>query len=148
MSAEKEPKKKVRETRLGKWLQEKAPDVLEVVGDALPDEGVLGIIKNLIEADEKDAAYVEAMREAEMAYQAEVSKRWASDMASDNFLAKVIRPITLIALLVMYIGLAIVDSVGGIDFEVKDEYIDLLQILSMTAFGAYFAGRSIEKSRK
>lgn len=147
MSAEKEPKK-VRETRLGKWLQEKAPDVLEVVGDALPDEGVLGIIKNLIEADEKDAAYVEAMREAELAYQNEVSKRWASDMASDNFLAKIIRPITLIALLTMYIGLAIVDSVGGIDFEVKDEYIDLLQILSMTAFGAYFAGRSIEKARK
>jgi hypothetical protein len=133
---------------LGIWLREKAPHILDKVGDVLPDEGALGIVKNLIESDEKDAAYVEAMRDAELAYQQEVSKRWEADMKSDNTLAKMIRPITLVALLVMYIGLAVVDSIGTIDFEVKAEYIDLLQILSMTAFGAYFAGRSMEKTKK
>ena len=133
---------------MGIWLREKAPHILDKVGDVLPDEGALGIVKNLIESDEKDAAYVEAMRDAELAYQQEVSKRWEADMKSDNTLAKMIRPITLVALLVMYIGLAVVDSIGTIDFEVKAEYIDLLQILSMTAFGAYFAGRSMEKTKK
>lgn len=146
MSAE--PRTKLRDTKLGVWLREKAPHILDKVGDVLPDEGALGIVKNLIEADEKDAAYIEAMRDAELAYQQEVSKRWEADMKSDNALAKMIRPLTLIALLVMYIGLAVVDSIGTIDFEVKAEYIDLLQILSMTAFGAYFAGRSMEKTKK
>jgi hypothetical protein len=146
MSAE--PRTKLRDTKLGIWLREKAPHILDKVGDVLPDEGALGIVKNLIESDEKDAAYVEAMRDAELAYQQEVSKRWEADMKSDNTLAKMIRPITLVALLVMYIGLAVVDSIGTIDFEVKAEYIDLLQILSMTAFGAYFAGRSMEKTKK
>jgi hypothetical protein len=40
------------------------------------------------------------------------------------------------------------DSVDTLPFNVKDSYVDLLQILMLTAFGAYFAGRSIEKVKK
>ena len=39
--------KKIKETGLGKWLKNKAPNVLDVVGDFLPDQGALGIVKNL-----------------------------------------------------------------------------------------------------
>ena len=39
---------KIKETGLGKWLKSKAPNVLDVVGDLLPDQGGLGIVKNLI----------------------------------------------------------------------------------------------------
>jgi hypothetical protein len=42
-------RKKFKDTKLGQFLRVKAPKVLDVVGDALPDEGVLGIVKNLIE---------------------------------------------------------------------------------------------------
>ena len=38
----------IKDTKLGKWLKSNAPKVLEVVGDALPSSGVLGIIKNLL----------------------------------------------------------------------------------------------------
>ena len=41
-------KKKIKDTGLGKWLKSKAPNVLDVVGDLLPDSGGLGIVKNLI----------------------------------------------------------------------------------------------------
>ena len=44
-------KKKIKDTGLGKWLKSKAPNVLDVVGDLLPDSGGLGIVKNLIEKD-------------------------------------------------------------------------------------------------
>lgn len=44
-------RKKFRDTKLGKWLREKAPKVLDVVGDLLPDQGALGIVKNLIDKD-------------------------------------------------------------------------------------------------
>jgi hypothetical protein len=44
-------KKPFKETKVGQWLKEKAPNVLAVVGDVLPDKGVLGIVKNLISKD-------------------------------------------------------------------------------------------------
>jgi len=69
-------------------------------------------------------------------------------MGSDAKLAKLIRPLTLIALLVLFLGLAVVDSIEAVQFDVKPSYIDLLQILMLTSFGAYFAGRSLEKTRK
>ena len=75
-----------------------------------------------------------------------VTRRWEADMASDVKIAKYIRPFTLIALLLlMFITLAVVDSVEALSFEVKESYVDLLQVLMLTAFGAYFAGRSLEE---
>ena len=41
----------------------------------------------------------------------------------------------------------ILDSIDNYAFNVKDSYVDLLQILMLTAFGAYFAGRTIEKTK-
>jgi hypothetical protein len=43
--------KPLKETKLGIWLKEKAPHVLDVVGNVLPDKGVLGIIKNIVSKD-------------------------------------------------------------------------------------------------
>jgi len=139
---------KIKDTKLGAWLKEKAPKVLDVVGDALPDEGVLGIVKNLVNAKDRDAAYDLAMAEAEIKAQEAVTARWRSDNESGNKLAQAVRPATLIALLSLYLVLAIADSVEGWAFDVKESYITLLEVLSMTAFGAYFAGRSYEKTKK
>ena len=47
-----EERKKFRDTKFGKWLSEKAPDIISVTGDLLPDKGLLGIVKNLIERSE------------------------------------------------------------------------------------------------
>jgi hypothetical protein len=41
--------KKLKDTKIGSFLKEKAPDVLNVVGDLLPDNGTLGIVKNAID---------------------------------------------------------------------------------------------------
>jgi hypothetical protein len=43
--------KPFKETKVGQWLKEKAPKALDVIGDVLPDKGVLGIVKNLIDRD-------------------------------------------------------------------------------------------------
>lgn len=42
---------KLKDSKLGKWLKDKAPKVLDIVGDVLPDKGVLGIVKNIISND-------------------------------------------------------------------------------------------------
>lgn len=142
-------KTKIRDTKLGGWLKSKAPKVLDVVGDLLPDSGGLGVVKNLIDREpDVDPAEAKAMLDAEVEFQNNVSERWKADMSSDVKLAKYIRPVTLIALMVMFMGTMVMDSLDNLPFNVKDSYVSLLEILMLTSFGAYFAGRTIEKSRK
>jgi len=142
-------KTKIKDTGLGKWLKSKAPNVLDVVGELLPDQGGLGIVKNLIEKDpDVNTDEGVAAVEAEIQFQNNVTERWKADMSSDVNLAKYIRPVTLICLMVMFMATMVADSLDNLPFNVKDSYVSLLEILMLTAFGAYFAGRSIEKSRK
>ena len=123
--------------------------MLGVVGDLLPDSGAMGVVKNLIDKD-PDVATESGMAavDAEVQFQNNVSERWKADMGSDVKLAKMIRPLTLICLMGMFMLTMVFDSVDTLPFNVKDSYVDLLQILMLTAFGAYFAGRSIEKVKK
>lgn len=142
-------KKKIKDTKLGIWLKEKAPNVLGIVGELLPDKGALGVVKNLIDNDDSvDPEEAQRMIDAEVRFQENVTERWKADMGGDVKLAKLIRPLTLIALMLMFMLTMTADSIDSWPFNVKDSYVDLLQILMMTAFGAYFAGRSIEKVKK
>lgn len=140
---------KIKNTKLGAWLREKAPNVLSTVGDLLPDQGALGVVKNLLDKEPGvDPAEAQAAVDAEIKFQENVTERWKADMGSDVKLAKLIRPITLIALMTMFMLTMVFDSLDNLPFTVKDSYVDLLQVLMLTAFGAYFAGRTIEKSKK
>ena len=89
-------KKKIKDTKLGAWLSEKAPSILGVVGDLLPDSGALGVVKNLIDKDDSvDSEEAQRMIDAEVRFQENVTERWKADMGSDVKLAKLIRPLTL-----------------------------------------------------
>ena len=142
-------KKKIKDTKLGSWLADKAPNILGVVGDLLPDSGALGIVKNLIDKDPAvDSVEAQKVIDAEVKFQENVTDRWKADMGSDVKLAKLIRPLTLLALMSMFMVTMVFDSVDTLPFNVKDSYVSLLEILMLTAFGAYFAGRTIEKVKK
>ena len=138
--------KKIKDTKLGSWLASKAPNVLNVVGDLLPDNGALGVVKNLIDKDpDVDTAEGVAAVDEEIKFQENVTERWKADMGSDVKLAKMIRPVTLICLMAMFMVTMMIDSMDNVAFNVKDSYVSLLELLMLTAFGAYFAGRTIEK---
>ena len=140
---------KIKDTNLGVWLKDKAPSVLGIVGELLPDRGALGIVKNLLHKEPAvDNSEADAMVDAEVALQDAVTKRWEADMGSDVKLAKLIRPVTLICLMAMFMVTMVFDSLDNLPFNVKDSYVSLLEILMLTAFGAYFAGRTIEKAKK
>jgi hypothetical protein len=142
-------KKKIRDTRLGEWLRDKAPNVLNTVGDLLPDQGALGLVKNLLDKEPGiDPAEAKAKVDAEIAYQNNVTERWKADMSSDIKLAKLIRPVILITLIVVFVSTMVFDSLDNQPFNVKESYVSLLEILMLTVFGAYFAGRTIEKTKK
>lgn len=51
LETEKTSRRKLRDTKIGQWLKSSAPNVLDAVGDALPDSGVLGIVKNLVDLE-------------------------------------------------------------------------------------------------
>lgn len=71
-----------------------------------------------------------------------VSERWQADMASDSWLSKNIRPMTLIAIFVAYFLFAAL-SAGGIN--VNESYVKLLGEWGQLIMLAYFGGRTAEK---
>jgi hypothetical protein len=87
------------------------------------------------------------LEKAEANAQVEVTARWKSDMSSDSFLSKNIRPMVLIYLTFIFSVLALADGNIG-HFKIAAEYIPIFQTLLVTVYGAYFVGRSWEKSRK
>jgi len=142
------PKKKFKDTRVGKFLVKAAPNILGVAGDLLPDAGVLGMVKQLISNDSalptKDKEEALKLIELDIIEAQEVSKRWSADMASDSYLSKNTRPMTLIFLTVSMILLIVLDSLD-IDFGVNTEWIELLKSLLITVYVAYFGSRGVEK---
>ena len=86
------------------------------------------------------------LEDADTKAQEQVSSRWASDMQSDSFLSKNIRPMVLIYLTVIFSSLAFFDGNVG-EFKIAEEYIPIFQTLLVTVYGAYFVGRSWEKAK-
>ena len=121
------------------------------MGDILPDNGLFGIVKNLISKDEampaEDKEKAMKLLEQDMVEMQEISKRWASDMKSDSWLSKNTRPLTLIFLTVSMVLLIFSDSLGE-SFEVDSGWVDLLKSLLITVYVAYFGSRGAEKFKK
>jgi len=76
----------------------------------------------------------------------QITRRWEADSKA-GWLPANIRPLTL-AFLVLSTILLIFIEAGTINFEVKNNWIDLLQLTLITVIGAYFGGRSVEKIKK
>ena len=85
--------------------------------------------------------------EAESEMQQNVTERWKTDMTSDSWLSKNVRPMVLIFLVVSTVLMVFIDA-GVISFDLKDSHTDLLQMVLLTCIGAYFGGRSYEKIKR
>ena len=142
------PKKKFKDTKVGQFLLGKS-GVLDSLAEVLPDKGLLGVVKNLIDRDETlpepDKEMALKLLEQDIVEAQEVSKRWESDMSSDSWLSKNTRPMSLIFLTIMTIAFIWVDSHGYIDFTVEEQWINLLKTLTTTVYVAYFGSRGAEK---
>ena len=89
----------------------------------------------------------ELIKQADEKAQNEVTTRWEYDTKNGNFLTRSIRPLVLIFLTAMFTLLAFTDgNIGG--FKVQEDYIPIFQTLLVTVYGAYFVGRTYEKTKK
>jgi hypothetical protein len=77
-----------------------------------------------------------------------VSDRWRADMTSDSKLSKMTRPLVVLSLLGFLFIIIITDSIEGIRFDVKPDYVNLLSTLLVTVMIAYFGSKGIEKVKK
>jgi len=117
-----------------------------LAGKLLPEAGK--ILDELVTSGEEKAAAKQKLEElfvrAEADAQKEVTARWNADTKSGNWLTANIRPITLIFLTSVFAILSVTDGNIG-EFSIGDAYKPIYQTLLLTVYGAYFAGRSIEK---
>lgn len=73
-----------------------------------------------------------------------VTQRHANDMKSDNKLSKNIRPLTLLLMLLMLIGVVTLYAIW--DIEVPHDYVEIIKEWGKTALMFYFGGRTLEKA--
>ena len=132
------PKKKFSETRVGKFLMNVAPHIFDVTSSIIPDAGILKMIKELIFTDKvikpKDKEEALKLLEMDLIEMQEVSKRWDSDMKSDSWLSKNVRPMTLVFFSISYV-------IGWFLEYPLDSITGLLSLI----VAAYFGSRGFEK---
>ena len=131
-------KKKLKETRVGKFIVEKIPNLISIVGDNVTDSGVLGVVKDVLMNDknipEQDKETALKLLEIDKIEMQEVTKRWIAD-ASGSWLTKNVRPLVLLFLTVSFI----------IGWFMQIEELETVKELMQITFVAYFGGRSFEK---
>lgn len=76
-------KKPFKETKLGKWLTEKAPKIGNAIGSVLPDKGLIGIIKHAITTDPDIAPEIKLeFEKLEQEFELEMEQLVQADRAS------------------------------------------------------------------
>ena len=127
---------------LGNLLSGGAADLVKSVG---------GVIDNLHTSKEEKLEAERKVKELIASYEVqmekEISSRWNADMKSDSWMSKNVRPLVLVFLVVSTVLMIFIDA-GVISFNVEAKWTDLLQLVLITVIGAYFGGRSLEKTKK
>ena len=133
-------KKKFKDTKVGKFLIGKG-GLFDSLSNNIPDKGFLGLLKNLISKDNslsiQDKETALKLLEIDSIEMQEVTKRWQSDLTSDSFLSKNVRPMTLIFFSVAYV-------VGWFLEYPLDSISGVITVI----IGAYFGSRGLEKYKK
>ena len=114
-------------------------------------EKISGIIDKHTFSKVEKAQFEKEIKEifikAELDLEKEITERHKYDMQSDSWLSKNIRPLLTIFSLFLYTLFAISDGNLG-NFDIQDQYVDLLGQIVIMSLGFYFTSRGIEKTAK
>ena len=119
-------------------------------GGSIADKISSIVDKHIWDKSEK-AAFRKEMEQifikAELDLEKEITERHKYDMQSDSWLSKNTRPLLTIFSLFLYTLFAISDGNLG-NFDIQDQYVDLLGQIVIMSLGFYFTSRGIEKTAK
>jgi len=145
------PKKKFKDTTLGKLLLGAAKVINPALGNVL--EGVISPSEAIKEITKADISIEDKIKLQQLIHDQqnkeieETTKRWVSDNSTDSYLTRNIRPLTLAFLtLTLFIYIILDSSLQG--FKIDANWIDLLSSLLLLVYGGYFGMRSAEKITK
>jgi len=136
-------------TRVGDFLREiDLGKSLKVVANLTQGniDGAIDVITNSESLSAEDKAFALQVMELDIQEMKGVSSRWDSDMKSDSYLSKNVRPLSLIFLTLATVVLIYLDSFDQ-SITVPNEWIDLLKSLLLGIYIAYFGSRGMEKYR-
>ena len=102
-------------------------------------EAVSNVVERYVSTPEEKAA-------VKASIEAEISNRWKSDMDSDSWLSKNVRPLTLICVMTFLILMTFFEGFGI--SSINERWIGLWELVSITVIGGYFAVRSVDKRTK
>ena len=116
----------------------------KLIDRLIPDPAAAAKAKQELATLEQNGELAKMANESKMfeVEETNVSTRWTADMASDSWLSKNIRPLTLIFLLGAYFTFAMMSA---FDLETRGAYVELLGQWGQLVMLAYFGGRSLEK---
>lgn len=110
-----------------------------------------GVVDKFVRTKDEKAEFEKQMTEIfmshELSLEKEITSRHAADMQSDSWLSKNIRPLLTIFSLILYTLFAISDGNIG-NFNIANQYVDLLGQIVIMSLGFYFTSRGIEKTAK
>ena len=145
-------------TLLSSAIQAKGKEVVEnTLGVKIPDNPTPEDVSKLrqlqfeheerllelgIEKAKMELAELQLFADAAKNEDNNVTNRWDADMASDSWLSKNIRPMSLIAIFLGYFLFAMMSAFG---YNANESYVTLLGNWGMLIMGAYFGGRTVEK---
>jgi len=142
-------RKPFKDTAVGIFLKEKAPDILggavSTVGDIFSIGGLDKIGQAIAGSNDlspEDKVEAQRLLELEIEEQKELTKRWESDNKQELMLPKLIRPSILAYTWVLLSVLVVMDACG---VSIDSVYIRVFEILALAVNSAYFGARTIEK---
>jgi len=145
--------KKFKDTKLGAFLGNAAPHILDVAGDLLPDAGVLGMVKNLIEKDDKIDPEVKkvALSKTKEMYELEVKDRDSArsrevevkKAGSKDIMMMLTGIVGLVSFL--FIIYAVVYEEGVLHNELFVHLMGMVEGVVISNIFAYYYGSSAEK---
>lgn len=154
---DKKPRKKFKDTKVGQFLKEKSPKILDVVGDILPDSGALGVAKNLINMaedltqEEKDNLIVEInemLEKAKIEFQDRDSARnreiEIAKLHNKDFMFVSTGVVGLVAFCFIIYAIAFI-QVPDANKEIWIHLIGITEGVVLSIFGYYY-GSSIKRN--
>lgn len=149
-------RKKFKDTKVGGFISKNVPQVLDVVGDVLPDKGVLGVVKNIISKDDTVPQEVkdEINRLIELEY-ADIDSARQREVAiatSEHvpFIVKIVQPLLAMIIVTLTFALLYMIMFKHVANVEKDIIIYVLGALT-TYVGtilSYYFGSSSSSNRK
>lgn len=146
-------RKKLKDTKVGQWLGKNAPKVLDAVGDLLPDQGALGVVKNLIQGDpdlepSQKAEFARMAFELESADRASARNREievAKATGRQDWMMWVTGLVGLLSFMFTIYAVVYIDSVRE-----NELFIHLMGMIEGVVIGnifAYYYGTSVKRDK-